>query len=76
MLLQVFREVLLFLILFGQLIMSIWVLILYINSLAEVQKFSVGKAILNIIFAVIIFVAIFFIATICYFLILKGINVR
>jgi len=55
--------------------MSIWVLILYINSLAEVQRFSVGKAILNIIFGVIIFVAIFFVATICYFLIIKAMAV-
>lgn len=70
-----YRGILL-MILFGQLILNIWVLVLYINSLAEVQRFSIGKAILNIIIAVIIFIALFFIVSIIYFLVLKGLNIR
>jgi len=66
----------LFAILLSQLILSIWFLVLYVNSLAEVQRFSVGKAILNIIIALIIFGALFFVISIIYFLVLKGFNLR
>lgn len=66
----------LFLILLAQMILSIWILVLYINSLAEAQKFSVGKSILNIIFAVVLFIGLFLIISIIYFLILKGLSVK
>jgi hypothetical protein len=66
----------LFGVLLTQLVLSIWVLVIYINSLAEVQKFSIGKAILNIILSVILFVGLFFIFSIIYFLILKGFNIK
>ena len=56
----------LFAILFLQLILSIWVLVLYINTLAEVQKFSIAKSIINIIIAVVIFIAIFMIVSFLY----------
>ncbi len=68
------QKTILFGILLSQLILSIWVLVLYINSLAEVQKFSVGKAILNIILAVILFIGLFFVISIIYFLVIKGFN--
>ena len=70
------HRAILFVILLCQLVLGIWVFILYVNSLAEVQRFSVGKAILNIIIALIIFVAIFFVISIVYFLVLKGFNLR
>ncbi|MBN2478643.1 MAG: YIP1 family protein [Parachlamydiales bacterium] len=57
---------LLFVILLLQLIVSIWILVLFVNCLAEVQRFSVAKAILNIVVAIIIFVALFFVASIVY----------
>lgn len=66
----------LFAILLAQMILSIWVIVLYINSLAEVQMFSVGKAILNIIISVLFFIAIFFVISIVYFLILKGLSIK
>ena len=54
-----------------QLVLSIWVLILYINTLAEVQKFSIIKAIFNIIISVVIFIAIFMILMFIYSSILR-----
>lgn len=68
------QRTILFGVLLTQMIFSIWVIALYINSLAEVQRFSIGKAILNIIISVILFLAIFFVISIVYFLILKGIS--
>ncbi|NGX64114.1 MAG: hypothetical protein KR126chlam6_01539, partial [Candidatus Anoxychlamydiales bacterium] len=61
---------------FTQLVLSVWILVLYIIALAEVQKFSIGKAILNILIAIVIFVAIFFVISLIYFLIMKGFNLR
>jgi hypothetical protein len=66
------QKTLLFTILFAQLVLSIWVIVLYINSLAEVQRFSIGKSILNIIIAIVIIIAILFVISIFYFLALKG----
>lgn len=58
-----------------QLILSIWIIVLYVNSLSEVQGFSIGKAVLNIIFALILFIGLFFVASFAYFLIMKGFNI-
>jgi len=44
--------------------------------LSEVQRFSIGKAILNIVIAIVIFVAVFFIIALIYFLIMRGLNLR
>lgn len=65
-----FQKITLFGILVFQLIISIWILVLYINSLAAVQKFSIGKSILNIIIGIIIFFGVFFVASFIYYLIL------
>jgi len=64
----------LFVALLIQLILSIWILVLFINALAQVQKFSIGKSILNILIAAIIFVAVFFIISIVFFLIMKAVR--
>lgn len=69
-----FERVFLFIMMLAQLGISIWIIILYVNSLAEVQKFSVGKAILNLLIAIVIFAAIFFVITMLYFAIIKGIT--
>lgn len=66
----------LFIVMLSQLILSIWVIVLYINSLAEVQKFSVGKSVLNMILAVILFIGIFFVVSFISFLIIKGFNLK
>lgn len=49
--------------LFVMFIISIWSLVIYINALAEVQKFSVLKAILNIILSTIVIILISFLIT-------------
>lgn len=59
-----------------QLIISIWVIVIYINALSEVQKFSIGKAILNILIAIAIFVVVFFAISFIYFLIMRGFHLR
>jgi Yip1 domain len=59
-----------------QIIVSIWILVLYIISLSEVQKFSIGKAILNILIAFVIFVVIFFVLSLIFFLIMKSMHAR
>ena len=66
----------LFVVLFIQLLLSIWILVLFINALAQVQKFSIGKSILNILIAAVIFVAVFFVISIIYFLIMKAVGFR
>ncbi|NGX28382.1 MAG: hypothetical protein K940chlam1_00561 [Candidatus Anoxychlamydiales bacterium] len=66
----------LFVVLFIQLLLSIWILVLFINALAQVQKFSIGKSILNILIAAVIFGAVFFVLSIIYFLILKAVGFR
>jgi Yip1 domain len=43
--------VLLTLVLIAKVIVMIWSLVIYINALAEVQRFSIGRAILNILLA-------------------------
>lgn len=49
------EETTLFLIiLFIQLILAIWTLILFLHALSEVQKFSIGRSILNVIFTSIV----------------------
>ena len=63
--------VFLFLVSLFQLIFSIWILVLYINALAEVQKFSILKAIFNIILAVLIFVVSFYILFMLFSFIFK-----
>lgn len=70
------QRVFLFLILLGQLVVSVWIIVLYINALSEVQKFSIGKAILNILIAIVIFVAVFFVVALIYFLIMRGFLLR
>ncbi len=52
---------LLFVILIAKVVLAIWSLVIYVNGLAEVQKFSVLKAILNIIVAMIIVAVVLFI---------------
>lgn len=51
----------LFLVLIAKVILAIWSLVIYINALAEVQKYSVIRAILNIVVAAVIVGIIFFI---------------
>ena len=51
--------ILLSLLLLGKVIMSIWSLVIYLNALAEVQQFSVLRAIGNIVVSGIIFVIAF-----------------
>ena len=64
-----FQVSFLFFILMSQLFFNIWSLVLYVNNLAEVQKFSIGKAILNIIVAILMFLVItYIVAMIFYFL--------
>ncbi len=70
------QRVVLFLILLCQLVISIWIIVLYINALSEVQRFSIGKAILNIIIAIVIFVAFFFGISLIYFLMTRGLGLR
>ncbi|HEU63929.1 MAG: hypothetical protein KR126chlam4_00769 [Candidatus Anoxychlamydiales bacterium] len=70
------QRVFLFLILLCQLVVSVWIIVLYINALSEVQKFSIGKAILNILIAIVIFVAVFFAIALIYFLIMRGFLLR
>ncbi|NGX32802.1 MAG: hypothetical protein K1060chlam4_00855 [Candidatus Anoxychlamydiales bacterium] len=70
------QRVFLFLILLSQLVVSVWIIVLYINALSEVQRFSIGKAILNILIAMVIFVAVFFAIALIYFLIMKGFLLR
>lgn len=43
------QTALLFLILIGKVVIAIWSLVIYLNMLAEVQKFSILKAIFNLI---------------------------
>ena len=49
-----------FSVMFVMLIVSIWSLVIYINALAEVQKISIMKAILNIIMAAVVVLIITF----------------
>lgn len=70
------QRVFLFLILLSQLVVSVWIIVLYINALSEVQRFSIGKAILNILIAMVIFIAVFFAIALIYFLIMKGFLLR
>ncbi|NGX34987.1 MAG: hypothetical protein K1060chlam1_01353 [Candidatus Anoxychlamydiales bacterium] len=69
-------RVLIFLISLCQLVISIWIIVLYINALAEVQKFSIGRAVLNIVIAIVIFAFVFFVISLICFLIMKGFNLR
>ena len=64
------------LILLSQLVVSVWIIVLYINALSEVQRFSIGKAILNILIAMVIFIAVFFAIALIYFLIMRGFLLR
>ncbi|NGX44480.1 MAG: hypothetical protein K1060chlam3_00647 [Candidatus Anoxychlamydiales bacterium] len=70
------QRVVLFLILLCQLVVSVWIIVLYINALSEVQKFSIGKAVLNILIAIVIFASVFFAIALVYFLIMKGFLLR
>ena len=70
------QRVFLFLILLSQLVVSVWIIVLYINALSEVQRFSIGKAILNIFIAMVIFIAVFFAIALIYFLIMRGFLLR
>ncbi|NGX49040.1 MAG: hypothetical protein K940chlam5_00636 [Candidatus Anoxychlamydiales bacterium] len=70
------QRVFLFLILLSQLVVSVWIIVLYINALSEVQRFSIGKAILNILIAMVIFIAVFFAIALIYFLIMRGLLLR
>lgn len=52
---------LMFVILVAKVVLAVWSLVIYLNALAEVQSFSVLKAILNLIVAGIIMGVIFFV---------------
>ncbi len=43
----------LFAILLAQLIISVWILVLFVNALSQVQKFSIAKSVLNLIMSVV-----------------------
>lgn len=51
----------LFLILIIKVVLAVWSLVIYLNALAEVQKFSILKAILNVVLAGVIFAVIMFV---------------
>ena len=68
------ETVFLFVILFLQMVASIWTIVLYVNTLAEVQKFSLAKSILNILVATIILIALFFVLSLVYNLTFRIIN--
>lgn len=70
------QKAFLFLILLSQLVISIWIIVLYVNALSEVQKFSIGKAILNILIAIVIVPAVIALIAFIYFLIMKGLHLR
>jgi len=55
------QVLLLFLILIAKVILAVWSLVIYLNALAEVQKFSVLRAILNVIVAGVILAVILFV---------------
>lgn len=57
----------LFLVMIAKVILAIWSLVIYINALAEVQKYSVIRAILNILVAGVI---VFIISLVLWYLIL------
>ncbi len=56
-----FQTIVVFCIKIIQFILSIWSLVIYINALSQVQQFSILKAILNMIFAMIILIGISYI---------------
>jgi hypothetical protein len=51
----------LFIVFLIQLILSVWSLIIYVNVISQVQNFSIGKSILNLVVSFIIIAAVFFI---------------
>jgi len=55
------QMMLLFAILIVKVVLAIWSLVIYLNALAEVQKFSVLRAILNVVVAGLIFALIMFV---------------
>ncbi|MEI6242150.1 MAG: Yip1 family protein [Chlamydiota bacterium] len=54
------------------LILGIWTLVLYIQSLSEVQKFSALRSISNIFLASIVFFAVFFLILLSFVHLIKG----
>jgi hypothetical protein len=55
------QVLLLFIILIAKVVLAIWSLVIYLNALAEVQKYSVLRAILNVVVAGVILGVIIFI---------------
>lgn len=55
------QVLLLFIILIAKVVLAIWSLVIYLNALAEVQKYSVLRAILNVVVAGIILAVIMFV---------------
>jgi len=55
------QVLLLFIILIAKVVLAIWSLVIYLNALAEVQKYSVLRAIFNVVVAGIILAAIVFV---------------
>lgn len=53
--------ILLFVILIAKVVLAVWSLVIYLNALAEVQSFSVLRAILNVVVAGLILAVVFFI---------------
>lgn len=58
--LNYFQICVLFAVMVGKVILAIWSLVIFINGLAEVQKYSVLKSIFNIILAAIVLGILFF----------------
>ncbi len=55
------QVLLLFIILIAKVVLAIWSLVIYLNALAEVQKYSVLRAILNVVVAGVILAVIMFV---------------
>jgi hypothetical protein len=60
------QSALLFLLLIGKVVIAIWSLVIYLNALAEVQKFSILRAIFNVIISWIVIGIV--VGVICFFL--------
>jgi hypothetical protein len=69
-----FEMIILFTALFIQLIISVYVIVLYINTIAAVQNFSILRAIFNIILSLVLAFVITLIVSFLFYLIFKGIK--
>lgn len=69
-----FEMIILFTALFIQLIISVYVIVLYINTIAAVQNFSILRSIFNIILSLVLAFVITLIISFLFYLIFKGIK--